>query len=307
MQILIAEDDATSRLMLTAMVKRNGHEVVETADGAQAWETLQQPNAPRMAILDWMMPEMDGLEVIRRVRAQEAERPPYLIMLTAKDGKADIVAGLEAGADDYLAKPFDHSELRARIEVGRRLVEMQDALLESREVLAHQASHDPLTGLMNRRAILAQLDKELARADRHGEALAVGMCDIDHFKQINDTYGHQCGDDVLCEVARTFSENLRPYDSIGRVGGEEFLVMVPTNGDGANPHTFFERLRQRIIRRILHTRSCTMTITLSIGVACTKDGATLDGILAEADAALYQAKNGGRNRVAFETPPIEAE
>ncbi|MFO7775142.1 MAG: response regulator transcription factor [Candidatus Hydrogenedentota bacterium] len=141
MQILIAEDDATSRLMLTAMVKRNGHEVVETADGAQAWETLQQPNAPRMAILDWMMPEMDGLEVIRRVRAQEAERPPYLIMLTAKDGKADIVAGLDAGADDYLAKPFDHGELRARIEVGRRLADMQDALVTKVEELNHALEH----------------------------------------------------------------------------------------------------------------------------------------------------------------------
>ena len=135
MRILIAEDDATSRLMLAAMVKRNGHDVVETEDGAQAWEALQQADAPRMAILDWMMPKMDGLEVIRRVRAQEAERPPYLIMLTAKDGKADIVAGLEAGADDYLAKPFDHSELRARIEVGRRLADMQDALVSKVEEL----------------------------------------------------------------------------------------------------------------------------------------------------------------------------
>ncbi len=141
MQILIAEDDATSRLMLTAMVKRNGHDVVETEDGAQAWQALQEPDAPRMAILDWMMPEMDGLEVVQRVRAQEAERPPYLIMLTAKDGKADIVAGLEAGADDYLAKPFDHSELRARIEVGRRLAEMQDALVSKVEELNHALEH----------------------------------------------------------------------------------------------------------------------------------------------------------------------
>ncbi|MFP4171871.1 MAG: diguanylate cyclase [Candidatus Hydrogenedentota bacterium] len=297
MQILIAEDDVTSRAMLAAMVKRNGHDVVETVDGAQAWQALQQPNAPRMAILDWMMPGMDGLEVIRRVRALKAERPPYLIMLTAKDGKADIVAGLEAGADDYLAKPFDHSELCARINVGRRLVEMQDALYDSREALAHQANHDPLTGLLNRRAILEQLDKELARAKRHGAQLAVGMCDIDHFKQINDTHGHQCGDDVLCEIARIFSENLRPYDSIGRIGGEEFLVMVPTNGDGANPHTFFERLRQLIAKRTIPLSSSALTITVSIGVACTREGTTLDGILAEADAALYQAKNEGRDRV----------
>lgn len=141
MQILIAEDDATSRLMLAAMVKRNGHDVVETEDGAQAWEALQQANAPRMAILDWMMPEMDGLEVVRRVRALELERPPYLIMLTAKDEKADIVAGLEAGANDYLAKPFDHGELRARIEVGRRLADMQDALVAKVEELNHALEH----------------------------------------------------------------------------------------------------------------------------------------------------------------------
>ena len=202
MRILIAEDDFTSRTVLSGVLKKEGHEVMATVNGAEAWEALQQPDAPVLVILDWMMPEMDGPEVVRRVRALQTDRPPYIIMLTTKGDKADIIAGLDAGANDYLAKPFDPGELRARIEVGRRMVEMQDALIESREILTHQATHDPLTGLPNRRAILDRLREELARTRRHDDMLAVGMFDIDHFKQVNDTYGHQTGDDVLCGLAQ---------------------------------------------------------------------------------------------------------
>ena len=128
MRILIAEDDFTSRRLLAAVLGKSGHDVVETADGAAAWEALRQPGAPPLAILDWMMPEMDGLEVLRRVRALQSPQPPYVIMLTAKSEKADIIAGLAAGANDYLAKPFDSGELRARVDVGSRLIEMQAAL-----------------------------------------------------------------------------------------------------------------------------------------------------------------------------------
>ena len=206
MRILIAEDDFTSRTVLAGVLKKEGHEV-RPLNGAEAWQALQQPDAPALVILDWMMPEMDGPEVVRRVRALRNDRPPYILMLTAKGEKADIIAGLDAGANDYLAKPFDPGELRARVEVGRRMVEMQAALIDSRENLAHQATHDPLTGMLNRRAILDRLHEELARAGRNGDLLAVGMCDIDHFKQVNDTYGHQTGDDV---PLRAFSSSKRP-------------------------------------------------------------------------------------------------
>jgi len=149
MNILIAEDDFTSRTLLSGVLKNMGHEVVETARGTDAWKILQNSDAPRLAVLDWMMPDMDGLEVVRQVRSLKTDRPPYLILLTARGEKSDIIVGLEAGADDYLAKPFDAGELRARVEVGRRMIEIQDALIQSREILAHQAAHDPLTGMLN--------------------------------------------------------------------------------------------------------------------------------------------------------------
>jgi len=297
MKILIAEDDVTSITLLANVLKNIGHEVVETTRGTEAWEKFQEPDAPRLAILDWMMPEMDGVEVVRRVRSLQTDRPPYLILLTARGKKTDIIAGLESGADDYLAKPFDIGELRARVEVGRRMIEMQDTLIRSREALAHQATHDPLTGMLNRRAILDHLQKELVRAGRHANALAVGICDVDHFKQINDTYGHQTGDDVLCGLSKILAESLREYDFVGRMGGEEFLLITPLRME--NDCLFlFERLRRKIADSRIATRSGEVTVTVSIGVAYAVDGSSVDVILEAADRALYQAKNDGRNRVA---------
>jgi two-component system, cell cycle response regulator len=299
MRILIAEDDFTSRTVLAGVLKKSGHEVVETINGAEAWDALRQPDAPPLVILDWMMPEVDGPEVVRRVRALQTDRPPYVIMLTTKGDKADIIAGLEAGANDYLAKPFDPGELRARVEVGRRMVEMQAALIKSREMLAQEASHDPLTGLLNRRAILDRLREEFARAGRHGDLLALGMCDIDHFKQVNDTYGHQTGDDVLCGLAQILSESIREYDSVGRMGGEEFLVIAPMKA-GMDWISVFGRLCARVAESKITTRSGVLSVTVSIGLACAAGESTVDEILEAADAALYRAKNEGRNRVAHD-------
>ena len=299
MRILIADDDITSRTVLASVLKKQGHQVEATVNGAEAWETLRQPGAPELVILDWVMPEMDGPEVVRRVRALGTERPPYILMLTARGEKADIIAGLEAGANDYLSKPFDVGELRARIEVGRRMVEMQAALIASREALAHQATHDPLTGLLNRRAILDTLNREVSRASRSGGPWAVGMCDIDHFKRINDTYGHQTGDDLLCGFARILNESLRPHDSAGRMGGEEFLLILPimARGDALFP---FDRLCGRIAESKIPTRSGVLSITASIGVASASAGSKADQMVEAADAALYRAKAEGRNRVAYD-------
>lgn len=299
MRILIAEDDFTSRTVLAGVLKKEGHEVTATVNGAEAWDAMQQPNAPSLVILDWMMPEMDGPEVVRRIRTLQTDRLPYIIMLTSKGDKADIIAGLDAGANDYLAKPFDAGELRARIMVGRRMVEMQDALIESREILTHQATHDPLTGLPNRRAILDRLREELARAGRLGDVLAVGMCDIDHFKQFNDTYGHQTGDDVLCGLAQILREGIRVYDSVGRMGGEEFLVITPMKA-GKDWISLFGRLCARVAESRVTTRSGMLSATVSIGVACATVESTVDMVLEAADAAMYQAKNAGRNRVAHD-------
>jgi diguanylate cyclase (GGDEF)-like protein len=299
MRILIAEDDFTSRTILAGVLKKEGHQVEAAVNGAEAWQALQQPEAPALVILDWMMPEMDGPEVVRRVRALETDRPPYILMLTTRGEKADIIAGLEAGANDYLAKPFDPGELRARVEVGRRMVEMQAALIASRETLAHQAAHDPLTGMLNRRAILDKLHQELSRASRNGNAWAAGVCDIDHFKQVNDTYGHQTGDDVLSGLARILSESLRPYDSVGRMGGEEFLVIAPVKAS-TDSVSLFGRLCMRVAESKMTTRSGELSVTVSIGVACATAGGTVDEILEAADAALYRAKDEGRNRVVYD-------
>ena len=301
MRILIAEDDSTSRTILAGVLKKEGHRVEATVNGAEAWQALQQPGAPGLVILDWMMPEMDGPEVVRRVRALETDRPPYILMLTSRGDKADIIAGLEAGANDYLAKPFDPGELRARVGVGRRMVEMRAALVDSRKTLAHQAAHDPLTGMLNRRAILDRLHQELSRASRNADAWAVGMCDIDHFKQVNDTYGHQTGDDVLTGLARILSESLRPYDSVGRMGGEEFLVIAPMK-KSTDSVSVFGRLCAHVAESKMTTRSGELSLTVSIGVACGTAGSTTDGILAAADAAMYRAKDEGRNRVVYDGP-----
>jgi diguanylate cyclase (GGDEF)-like protein len=298
MRILIAEDDFTSRIMLAGVLNKSGYEVVETASGLEAWEEMQKPDAPRIAVLDWMMPEMDGIEACRRIRTIETDQPPYIIMLTSKDEKADIVTGLEAGADDYLAKPYDPGELCARINVGQRMIDMQAKLMEARNALAHQATHDPLTGILNRRAILDSLTKELSRAKRNGKTVGIGMCDIDHFKQINDRYGHQAGDEVLCGFTGIIEDNLREYDLIGRYGGEEFLIITP-EFEGHIFEKVYERLCKKVAESTIYTKAGDVSITVSIGVSSGTGADTGDFMIDKADAALYQAKKEGRNRVSF--------
>jgi diguanylate cyclase (GGDEF)-like protein len=304
MRILIAEDDFTSRTILAAVLKKQGHEVMAMVNGAEAWDAMQQSGAPKLAILDWVMPEIDGIEVCRRVRTMETDEQPYIIMLTSRGEKADIIAGLEAGANDYLAKPCDVGELRARIEVGRRMIEMQAALVKSREALAHQAAHDPLTGILNRRAILDSLANELSRASRNGTTVSIGMCDLDCFKQINDRYGHQVGDEVLCGFTRIIQDTLRKYDLIGRYGGEEFLVISPEVGEPAR-QAVYERLCERVADGTILTGAGDISITVSIGVSSGTGADTVDALLNEADTALYEAKTKGRNCAAYADPRVK--
>lgn len=302
MRILIAEDDLTSRTALAGILRKAGYDVVSTVNGIEAWNELQKPDAPKLAILDWMMPEMDGAEVVRLIRSQPTERPTYIIMLTGMDKKSDIVSGLSIGANDYLSKPFDFSELRARIEVGRRMLEMQDALMESHETVLYQASHDSLTGMWNRRAILERLHEEISRMNRSGDSLTIGICDIDHFKLVNDSYGHQTGDEVLCELARIMQECLRKYDVAGRIGGEEFLLITPMN-DSSDVTAVYERLCAKVAENSFKTRSGGLSITVSLGVVKGRPGNLADEMLAMADAALYRAKAEGRNRMAYAVLP----
>jgi two-component system cell cycle response regulator len=299
MKVLVADDDRTSRTLLTAMVTKWGHDPVVAADGAAAWEALQQPDPPRLVLLDWNMPVLDGLDVCRRLRASGSSNPPYVILLTARSEKGDIVRGLDAGANDYVAKPYDHEELQARLVVGQRTLALQADLLAVQEKLAEQATHDHLTGILNRRAILERLAEELSRAIRQDGTLSVGMCDVDHFKAVNDTYGHQVGDDVLRGFTAAVQAQLRKYDSVGRYGGEEFLVIAPGVRDGEDVG-LFERLCDRISHVAMPTARGAISISVSIGVAVAGPSSTVDTLLAAADVALYRAKADGRNRVAFE-------
>jgi two-component system cell cycle response regulator len=296
MKILLAEDDFTSRSMLTAILKKWGYDPVVSENGNAAWAALQKPEAPRLILLDWNMPGLDGLEVCRRLRKNETTNPRYVILLTGRGEKGDIVRGLEAGANDYISKPYDNAELQARIRVGQRMLELQASLLETQTALAHQATHDALTGIFNRRAILDQLARELARALRQGCRLSVAMCDIDHFKEINDHFGHQAGDEVLVAFAGCLQANLREYDYVGRYGGEEFLI-IASGSSAQSDDGLYERLRQQVAAAEIKTKTGNVSLTVSIGTAAGTGQSTVDRLIAAADAALYQAKAAGRNRV----------
>jgi len=301
-RILVADDDLTSRLVLAGMLKKWGHEVVATVDGTEAWDAIRQPGAPPLAVLDWMMPGLSGVEVCGRVRGLHSDQPPYLILLTSKGEKADIVAGLEAGADDYLAKPFDPGELRARVEVGRRMIDLQARLLETRDALAHEATHDPLTGALNRRAFGDALSRAISEERRHHRGLALGICDVDRFKAVNDTYGHQVGDEVLVGLVRLITGNLRGHDILSRHGGDEFVVLAAHLGD-ADVGLLFERLRAAVADNAMLTRVGELSITVSFGVSTWREGESEDGLLAAADSALYRAKNAGWDRVSLADEP----
>jgi two-component system, cell cycle response regulator len=301
MKILVAEDDLTSRRILAAVLKKCGFDPVVAEDGGAAWDILQGPDAPRLLLLDWNMPGIDGLEICRRLREKALRDPPYVVLLTARGEKSDIVLGLESGANDYVSKPYDNQELQARIRVGQRMLEMQSRVLDAQDALDFQAKHDFLTGIFNRRAILEKLKQEISRAGRERISLSAGMFDIDHFKAINDAYGHQVGDEVLVAFTRRIQSGLREYDGFGRYGGEEFLVIVPDSA-GLKSESLYERLRASVAETGIETTAGSISMTVSIGVATGTGQTHVDEILAAADAALYQAKAGGRNRVAYAAP-----
>ena len=298
MKVLIAEDDAVNRLLLQRFLEKWGYEVALAKDGLEAWRALQEEKSPRLAILDWMMPGMDGVQICREVRKLPNHSYLYLILLTAKFQKQDIIAGLEAGADDYVTKPFDSSELKARLQAGERILRLEEDLRRAHDSLRFQATHDSMTGLWNRAAALEILKAELARAQREKISVGVIMVDLDHFKEINDTYGHFTGDLVLEETARRFRSAMRAYDAIGRYGGEEFLIIVP-GCDLACALNQGERLRRAIEQTPVATPEGLIPISISVGVTVSGDALSCEpeSLLRASDAALYQAKQRGRNRV----------
>ncbi len=298
MRILIAEDDPVSRRLLEAQLVKWGYEVVVARDGDEAWQALQAEHAPQLAILDWMMPGRDGVAVCRDVRKLNAEPYTYLILLTAQSQEGAIVTGMDAGADDFIAKPFKPNELKVRLRAGRRIIESQSELIAAREALRALATHDPLTGLWNHEEILRILGLALVRAEREGQAVGVIMADIDHFKRINDTYGHLAGDAALRAAATTMLSLLRPYDAIGRYGGDEFLVVLP-GCDSEHASGLAERLRAGIGSHPVDTSEGMIEVSLSLGVAVSgrETGTEAKGLVRAADRAVYRAKEQGRSRV----------
>jgi two-component system, cell cycle response regulator len=311
-RVLAAEDNPVIQTMLRNMLKHWGYEAVMARDGLEAWKILRSENAPRLAILDWMMPGMDGVEVCRHIRAAARELYIYVVLLTARTQSGDIIQGMDAGADDYLTKPFAAAELRVRLRAGTRILDLQEELLATREALRVQATHDGLTGLLNRTAVMEALRAELGRASRAHQPISVVLTDLDYFKKVNDTYGHLVGDSVLAESAARMKATLRCYDSLGRYGGEEFLFVLPgCAAEGAAQQA--ERIREAFAAQPFSNATAPLPLTCSIGVA-SRDLPELehaDQLVREADLALYRAKRRGRNRVelweAWAPEVIEAE
>ena len=302
-KVLLADDERIGRGLIGGWLKDWGYSVTAVSDGAAALRALADEPSIRLLIADWEMPELDGLELCRTIRAGTQEHYVYALLLTSRDDKADVIRGLDAGADDYLIKPANPLELRVRLRAGKRVVELQEELVRAKEALRLEAMHDALTGVLNRRAILARLDEEIARVARRGAPLSVVMVDLDHFKRINDEHGHSIGDSVLREAALRIRGVLRGYDGFGRLGGEEFLVVSP-ECDLAGSLAQAHRVCRQFASTPIVTRAGALAVSASFGIASTQQAptATAAELMHAADAALYRAKRAGRNCVAAAGP-----
>jgi diguanylate cyclase (GGDEF)-like protein len=319
MKILLADDDHVSRRLLERMLQSNGYDVVTAENGRQAMDELSREDSPRLAILDWMMPELDGLNVCYEIRSRTDKSYVYILLLTARESSDDIVAGLQAGADDYLTKRCHLAELKARLHAGQRILMLEDKLVESRETLRFEATHDALTAVLNRGAIFTQVQNELSLCQQSTRPMSLLMCDIDHFKQINDTHGHLVGDEILRQISRRLVACLRSGDLVGRYGGEEFLILlkdskndvlrsldgVDLDGDAFIQRT--EQIGETVRSCSFSTQAGPLSISVSIGAIVIDPltaSAPMEVILARADEALYRAKAAGRDRAIFAEPLV---
>ena len=306
MKILIADDDTMSRRLLQKTLERVGYEVIAVENGMLAKDQLCSKDGPRLALLDWVMPELDGPGVCREVRQKADHSYVYMVLLTSKESKEDTVAGLESGADDYLTKPFNPEELKARLRTGVRILDLEDKLVEAREEMRFRATHDALTRLWNRGVIMDLLGRELARSSREGSNIAVILGDLDHFKKVNDTHGHVVGDEVLLEASHRLLASVRSYDYIGRYGGEEFLIVL-SNCDARHAFARADQIRKAISGKPMQTAAGSLSVTVSLGLLVSKDWGLrpVGEVLNEVDTALYAAKAAGRDCVKLAEPPVD--
>ncbi len=310
--ILLAEDDPVTRMLMTRFLKKAGYEVDAVADGTEALEHMTKQYYPFL-VTDWEMPEMDGIELCKAVRNLQLDGYVYALLLTARNAKEHIIAGLEAGADDYLVKPVHEPELIARLNTGRRILALEHSLRAANERNRILSVTDPLTGAFNRRYMMEQLPRELERCRRYGNPLSVIMCDVDHFKQVNDVKGHSAGDDVLQQFVARMQRSIRATsDWVARLGGEEFLIVLPETGfQGAM--FVAEKIRAIMTSVPFVTREGDVVATSSFGVASTElHGPDLamksETLIRAADQCLYTSKQSGRNRATgVEIPTVHAQ
>ena len=299
MRILLAEDSKVYRHLIVNCLKEWDFNFVVADNGQAAWECLESDWAPTLALLDWVLPGVSGLEICQRIRSRtQNEQYVYTIVLTAKNQRRDLLEAMEAGADDYLAKPFDPLELKARLLAGKRIILLQRELIAARDSLRFAATHDGMTHLLNRVEIIAFLRRQIARGRREATPVGIALADLDHFKKVNDNFGHSAGDAVLQETARRLRSGVRVYDGIGRYGGEEFLIVLP-GCDLAASMRRADRIRSLIGTEPMVTPQGSLTASLSLGVTVADPVAdvSVEALLERADEALYRAKNQGRNRV----------
>lgn len=299
MQVLVVEDSPIYRHLITSHLQDWGFSFVVAKNGAEALKCLQSPARPKLVLLDWVLPDISGIELCRKIREAGSNNSySYVILLTAKDGKEDLLDGMNAGADDYLAKPFDERELKARLLVGKRIVALHDELVAARESMRYAATHDSLTGILNRGEVVEMLKLEMERARRAGKPVSVVLADVDHFKKINDTFGHPFGDKVLKEVAKCLRSKLRVYDGVGRYGGEEFLLVL-TDCNLMNAIIKADDIRASISKTPFTsgTLSSSLTVSMGVGVSTDHPAGDVAALLNQADQGLYRAKANGRNRV----------
>ena len=294
MKVMIVDDEPISRHILENFLIECGYEVLSTYDGMEALKIIQSPDAPKLVISDWMMPNMNGVELCEKIRGMEKDQYTYFILLTTKAEKRDIIKGLESGADDFIVKPFDREELKYRIKIGERIIDLEQRIMQL-------ANTDYLTGILNRRAFMERMAEEANRSIRNEEEMSIIIMDIDHFKKVNDTFGHQVGDLVLQRFADRISMASRSYDFVGRYGGEEFIIGLPQTTLEQSWNAA-ERMRKDIEKMGLplpDDPQISVRITASFGVASClmKSSKDVDSIIKLADEALYRAKAEGRNRV----------